>query len=155
MAPARRDASVAGGGRSRRRLVDPEGAAELAADALGLCPRGVGPEHDAVPVVWILGLEYARREPRAGELLRHLRRPGLVWRRRHRPAHGSLRPRRIGRRALIGLSARISERATIRAAGPPLCEHPQVRAASLYASRCRERVGSVGYHIVSLAHQQG
>src|SRR2546422_6245383 len=57
-------ASVAGGGRSRRRLVDPEGAAELAADALGLCPRGVGPQHDAVAVVGILG----RSEEHTSEL---------------------------------------------------------------------------------------
>src|SRR3989454_11059622 len=112
----------------------PEGAAELAADALGLGPRGVRPEHDAVAVVGILGLQHARRESRAGELLRHLRRPGLVLRCRHLHVHRSLGPRRIGRRALIGLPARISEPPAIRSTGPPLREHPQVRAASLPAS---------------------
>src|SRR6266403_2131550 len=113
MAPARRGASAAAGGRSRRRLVDPEGAAELAADALSLRPRGIGPEHYPVPVVGITWLQHARGEPRAGELLRHLRGPGLVLRGRHLHVHRSFGPRRIGRGTLVRLRARVAEGAAI------------------------------------------
>src|SRR5256885_10467472 len=74
--PGHRAASAAGDGRSRRRLVDPEGPAELAPDRLRLRARRIGPEHDAVAVVGILGLEPARAQPGPRELLRHLRRPG-------------------------------------------------------------------------------
>src|SRR5207244_12946505 len=41
-AQGRRAASAAEDDRSRRRLVDPEGAAELAPDRLGLGARGIG-----------------------------------------------------------------------------------------------------------------
>src|SRR6266550_4254212 len=76
--PDSRGGSGAGGGGSRGGLVDPERSPQLPADRLGLVARGVGSQHDAVPVIGTLGREDARRESRAGELLRHLSRPGLV-----------------------------------------------------------------------------
>src|SRR5690348_17194657 len=77
-APERPGASAATGERSRSRLVNPEGAAELTTDCLRPRAGGVGAEHDAVTVVRIARLEHPRREPRARELLRHLGRPRLV-----------------------------------------------------------------------------
>src|SRR4029077_5553568 len=68
---------------SRGRLVDPERAAELAADRLGLVPTRVGPEHDPIAVGGSLGGQDPRRQPRARQLLRLLARPRLVLGRRY------------------------------------------------------------------------
>src|SRR5260370_7653097 len=101
MAPARRGASAAAGGRSRRRLVDPEGAAELAADALGLRPGGVGPEHHPVPVVGIARLEHAPADPPAGELFPHPRPPGPVLSPPHLPLPPPSQPPPLHRPPLL------------------------------------------------------
>src|SRR2546425_9445462 len=51
--------------------------------------------------------------------------------------------RRPPRSTLFPYTTLFRSRAAIRSTGPPLREHPQVRAASLHASRRRERVGAV------------
>src|SRR5712691_5514657 len=69
--------------RLRLRLIDPVGAAQLAADAFGDLARRVGPQHHPVPLVGRRRREDFRRQPGAPQLLREPLRPVLVLRHRH------------------------------------------------------------------------
>src|SRR5207244_3476113 len=111
MARGRRAASAAGDDRSRRRLVDPEGAAELAPDRLGLRARGIAPEHDAVAV--LRGPGAAPAGPFAASRTLHRDSAGPRWRAtgvsvfdRAPPAVGLVSSRRLPVRTRFGAAAR-------------------------------------------------
>src|SRR2546425_629338 len=138
--------------RSLIRLVDPEGSAQLAPDLFGLSARGVGAEHDAIPVVGGVRRQHLGRETRAAELLRQPARPGLVLRRGHLNVERALGAHAVrGRRGGLRLG---DDRRPVATARPPGGERPQVGAAARDPPDLRERVGPVGHEIVALAHEQ-